>query len=120
MADKPPIILDADFPPAKKEDQQKWDLDQAKAEAEVEKQRAGVVDFQQLIVQRGRFAKLFVWVAIGWLAFVAITIILTALSPCPFKFELSDNIIIVLLGTGTINVLAPAVLVAKYLFGNPR
>ena len=31
-------------------------------------------------------------------------------------FSLNDNVIMVLLGTGTTNVIGPAVLFAKYLF----
>ena len=73
---------------------------------------------EQLLKQRGDFAKKFVWIAIGWLVFVGLIVSLSAVSVVPVT--LSDAVMMFLLGTATTNVLAPAFLFAKYLFGKPK
>ena len=67
--------------------------------------------------KRYRYANFFVGIALGWLVFVGLIIIANGFKD--FPFSLSDRVIMLLLGTATINVLAPAVLLAKYLFRNP-
>ena len=49
-----------------------------------------------------------------WLIFVGLATVASSVEQPYFHF--SDAVILALLGTGTLNVLAPAVILAKYLF----
>ena len=75
-------------------------------------------DAWNLLEQRKEFARKFVYIAFSWLFFVAIIILLTGFVGIPFT--LSDSVLYWIMGTATANALAPAFLLAKYLFGNPR
>ena len=66
--------------------------------------------------KRYRYANIFTGIAIGWLVFVGLIILFTGLAK--FPLSLSDTVLVTLLGTATVNVLSPAVLLAKYLFNN--
>ena len=66
--------------------------------------------------KRYHYANIFVWIALGWLIFVGLIVISTGFADCPFS--LSDRVVMLMLGTATVNVLAPAILLAKYLFSN--
>ena len=67
-------------------------------------------------IHRYVFAWFFVGVGALWIIGVYILLCLTGYTNN--KFHLSDIAIGVMLGTGTLNVLGPAYMVSKYLFGN--
>ena len=70
------------------------------------------------IKQRKFFTKVFVGLAITWLGLVLTVVILDGCSSVPL--EQGDAVILALLGTGTAHAIAPAFLVAKYLFPVPH
>ena len=82
----------------------------------VRREAAIADEYEQRNKNRYGYANIFIRIAIGWLAFVGIIVLANSVDGCPFS--ISDEVIMVLLGTATVNVLAPAVLLAKYLFRN--
>ena len=66
--------------------------------------------------KRYGYANIFIWIAVGWLIFVGLIVVANGFQGCPFS--LHDRVVMLLLGTATVNVLAPAGLLAKYLFRN--
>ena len=85
--------------------------------AEKTRQAAARADeIEQRNDKRYTYANIFVGIALGWLIFVGLIVLLSGLDIIPLS--LSDTAIVTLLGTATVNILAPAILLAKYLFNN--
>lgn len=63
--------------------------------------------------QRKEYANKFITIAVCWLIFIGIIIVANGIH---FWFSVDNIIILALLGTSLVNILAPAVLLAKYLF----
>ena len=101
------------------EDEAEWSKQRravAEAEAGSRIALARAENYEDFVLQRKKYARYFVAISSLWLVFVAIVIFLDAWSI--FSFALGENVLIALLGTATLKVLAPAYLVAKYLFGD--
>lgn len=90
-----------------------YQLEESEAEAEVAQTRAE--EQKQRMAQRKRYARYFVLGAFGWVMLTFLVLLFNGFGW--WGFELSDTLLMVMLGTGTVNVLAPAYLVARFLFG---
>ena len=73
-------------------------------------------ELEAKLAKRYKYARTFVRLATTWLFVVAAMLTATGVQSIPF--ELSDTVLIAVLGTALANVLAPVYLVAKYLFSN--
>ena len=114
LPEKPPTL------PAKSDEKalaEQNELERAGRELDHDLKRNKLEHLKLLLNQRQEFAKYFFRLALGWLLFVAAVILLNGFSFA--GFSMSDAVLMFLLGTGTVNVLAPAYMVAKYLFGKP-
>ena len=80
------------------------------------KESALAKEIEEKNKKRYKYADAFMKISVSWLVFVACA---TAASGIHYiKFSLSDAVLLSLIGTSIVNVLAPAVLLAKYLFPN--
>jgi len=71
-------------------------------------------EIEQRNAKRYKYANYFMIAAFSWLLFVAIIVLVSRIEGSPLS--LSDTVLVALLTTATVNVLAPAFLLAKYLF----
>jgi|GEM_PF-5741776 len=94
-------------------------LQRDKTRAELELQKLQNTQFQEDMEQRRTYARKVVNLAIIWLSCVLAVVIMSAL-PTPWKLTFSDNVLIALLTTTTINVIGLAVVVVNYLFYRPK
>ena len=88
-----------------------------KFHSQVVRRAAAIADeHEQRNKKRYSYANIFIRIAVGWLVFVGIIVLANGFDGSPIS--ISDKVIMMLLGTATANVLAPAILLAKYLFRN--
>lgn len=87
-------------------------------EAEVRVAHTQADELEDRIKQRKRYAFRFVLFAIAWLGIVLTVVLLDGCTAIPF--EQNDIVLVTLIGTGTAQAIAPAILVAKYFFGVPK
>lgn len=95
-------------------DQEDWvdGVAEEKLDLEAEKARQA----RQKNEERPKYASHFMLVASLSLSYVGLMSMLTG--DTTNRFELSDTVLIALLGTALSTVLAPAILLARYLFGD--
>ena len=80
-------------------------------------EQARATEHEQRNEKRYRYANTFTWIAIGWIVFVGAVILLKGFGGYQeYSFEISDGIVMMMLGTAMVNVLTPAYLLARYLF----
>ena len=97
---------------------EEWDQENKERSLDDREQLVRIRAAELGLQQRGEFATKFYWLAIGWLGFVAVTILLDG---DPDKsFDLEPEVAIALLATATANVFAPVVVAAKGIFNNAR
>lgn len=94
-------------------EQGEYDLDLQNARVREAHSRAD--ELEDRVAQRIRYARIFVSWGWSWVIIVLIISVFSGIAAIPFR--LSDPVLMFLLGSGTVNVLTPAFLVAKYLFG---
>ena len=68
---------------------------------------------EDLIQYRTKFSKFFAWIYLGWIFFITLLLFLRGFVP---TFDLSDVVMSVLLGSFTVTILTPAIVLARYLF----
>lgn len=81
---------------------------------EGEKKRALLVGLIQDIQQRKEFGNKIYWLIVFWV--IGILVLLSCQGVGVFDFNLSDKVLITLIGGTTLNVLGIFVIVAKYFF----
>lgn len=92
-------------------------LEQEQLRVEVEKLRAELDSFRQDVKQRKSLAPKLYLLTCCWLGAVIVFLLMQGFSEGRFHFfRLSDNVLIALLGTTTVNVVGLFYAVAKYLF----
>lgn len=64
--------------------------------------------------QRGMYAPLIIWLPVGWVAAVLLIVLFSGISIVPFS--LSDEILMALIGSMTLSVFRPLLVVTDYLF----
>ena len=80
-------------------------------------EHAKATEHEQRNAKRYKYANTFTWIAIGWIIFVGIVIISKGFNGFSvYPFDISDGIVLMMLGTAMVNVLTPAYLLARYLF----
>jgi len=88
--------------------------DKEKDYLEGEKKRALLVGLLQDIQQRKEFGNKIYWLVVFWV--IGILALLATQGFGAFEFNLSDKVLITLIGGTTLNVLGIFVIVAKYFF----
>lgn len=94
------------------------DWEQQEKQIELRKKAAAAQKAEDQNKQRVGFAWIFVGIAITWIVGEYVLLILSGITTN--DFSLADSVIIAMLGVGTANVLGPAFMLSKYLFGNGR
>lgn len=74
-------------------------------------------DRQNEVTNRGKYTDWIFWSVAGWMLAVFMVVVLSGINICGFSgFRLSNDVLMVLLGTTTVNVIGVWVIVAQYLF----
>lgn len=90
-----------------------------KEENDLKIEKLRVVQMEQDLDHRDRYAKQSISIAKIWLAGVGVMVAWAGLPLGPYRFQLSDPVLIALLTTTTFNVIGLALVVMKYLFHRP-
>ena len=94
------------------------DWEQQEKQIELRKKAAAAQKAEDQNKQRVGFAWIFVGIAITWIVGEYVLLVLSGITTN--DFSLPDSVIIAMLGVGTANVLGPAFMLSKYLFGIGR
>lgn len=86
-------------------------------ELDAQHRRTLLASLSQDIEERKRYALRFFWLTCVWLAFLGVVFIFQGIgSAFGSAFHLSDNLLIALVGAGTIKIIGILYVVANYLF----
>ncbi|MFC0184307.1 hypothetical protein SAMN04515674_102174 [Pseudarcicella hirudinis] len=86
--------------------------EEGRQQAEVDKLKTEVDEAKQNLTERKKYAFWIFWMVVGWLLVILGIIIFVGFK----KIELSDSVILALIGSTTVNVTTFFLAVIKYLF----
>lgn len=90
------------------------DADARTAKFQEQLQKARLRSFEQWIELKEKFSKQIFYLTIGWLIVVLAIVVFKGYEL--FGFDLSDNVIMTLIGSTTANILGLLVIILKYVF----
>jgi hypothetical protein len=80
-----------------------------------QQQKAAIQGLVQDIDERKKYATYFFWLACSWLLTIILVVLLQGFGGF-LEFRLSDNVVLALIGSTTVNVLGILYVVSNYLF----
>ena len=103
----------------------KLEEDEFVAEAqrlELERQKADLESHKQDTVLRGKFTRRIFALIVVWLVVVLVIVLFEGFHTtiCAHNFQLSDNVLLALIGSTTANVLGVFIIVVHYLFPDAK